>query len=227
MKAFPFFSYTISLLEHNELHYTGLRKRLSEKLKLKGITDVNVLKAITKVERHKFFQHGLVHFAYQDNAYPIASGQTISQPYTVAFQTQLLQIKPSLKVLEVGTGSGYQAAILCEMGVKLFSIERFENLYIKAKQMLDLLGYRPKLIYGDGFAGDEASAPFDRIIITAAAPKIPQKLLLQLNIGGLMVVPVNNGDAQDMLRITRLSESDFKTEKFGRFSFVPMLKGKV
>lgn len=223
--AFPFFIQFMT--EHKDLHYTGLRKRLAEKLSQKGISDPEVLNAIANVERHKFFQHGLLHFAYQDNAYPIASGQTISQPYTVAFQTQLLAIKKDTIVLEIGTGSGYQAAVLCQMGAQLHSIERFENLHLQAKNILSELGYKANLVYGDGFEGLPEKAPFDRILITAAAPSIPEKLLLQLNIGGIMVVPVNNGDAQDMIRIIRVNESDFETEKFGRFSFVPMLKGKV
>ncbi|MFC0877818.1 protein-L-isoaspartate(D-aspartate) O-methyltransferase [Saccharicrinis sp. FJH2] len=209
---------------NDEIRFTGQRERLVRELERKGITDVSVLNAINKVPRHKFFRPDLLSFAYYDNAYPIGAGQTISQPYTVAYQTALLKVDKGLKVLEIGTGSGYQAAVLCEMGATVYSIERQKSLYSVTPVLLKRLGYYPKLVYGDGFEGIPEEAPFDRILITAAAPEVPQKLLKQLNVGGLMVVPVG-GEPQIMMRITRISDTDFEMEKFGVFTFVPMLKG--
>jgi protein-L-isoaspartate(D-aspartate) O-methyltransferase len=201
--------------------YITQRKKLVTELSAKGITDARVLAAIEKVPRHEFFMPALKRFAYSDSAYPIAAGQTISQPYTVAFQTQELGISAGEKVLEVGTGSGYQCAVLCEMGAKVFSIERQLELFEATYNLLPSLGYHPSLRFGDGYEGSPKDAPFDKILITAAAPQVPQKLLLQLKIGGMMMVPVSN----DMLRITRVSEQDFQTEKLGSSNFVPMLEG--
>lgn len=210
--------------QNDDIRFTGQRERLVRELERKGIRNTAVLKAILNVPRHRFFRPDLLAYAYNDNAYPIGAGQTISQPYTVAYQTALLSVEPEMKVLEIGTGSGYQAAVLCEMRAKVFSIERQGSLYSKAPRMLKSMGYYPKLVYGDGFEGIPEEAPFDRILITAAAPEVPQKLLKQLNVGGLMVVPVG-GEPQIMMRITRISETDFEMEKFGAFTFVPMLKG--
>ena len=176
----------------------------------KGSLIIMYLAAIGKVPRHFFFDSSFLKFAYEDNAFPIGSGQTISQPYTVAFQTQLLMLGKGQKVLEVGTGSGYQACILAEMGAKVFSIERQKSLYDKAVQFLPTLGYRIKLFYGDGYKGLPAYAPFDKIIVTAGAPYIPDALIEQLKPGGILVIPVGGDDVQDMITITRISEKEFQ-----------------
>lgn len=207
--------------------HKGLRKHLVQEIKEKGISDENVLKAIGKIPRHFFMDSSFLEIAYQDKAFPIGAGQTISQPYTVAFQTQLLQIEKGDKVLEIGTGSGYQACVLLELGAKVFTIERQKALYDKTKPFLLSIGYQPKMFFGDGYKGLPTYAPFDKIIITAAAPFIPEELIKQLKIGGLMVVPVNEGDAQIMTLITKISESEIKTEQFGYFRFVPLLNDKV
>ncbi len=207
--------------------HQGLRKRLIEGLKIKGIRDERVLEALSRVPRHVFMDSSFVNFAYRDQAFPIGSGQTISQPYTVAFQTQLLDVFPLCKVLEVGTGSGYQAAVLCELSAKVYTIERQRELYIKAQQLLPGMGYNPAFFLGDGYKGLPTYGPFDRILVTAGAPYVPEDLLQQLTIGGKMVIPVGNGDQQEMLMITRVAEDDFGTEKHGAFVFVPLLKGTV
>ena len=207
--------------------HQGLRKHLVEIIRGKGITDYNVLAAIGKVPRHFFFDSSFLKYAYEDNAFPIGSGQTISQPYTVAFQTQLLMIVKGQKVLEVGTGSGYQACILAEMGAKVFSIERQKSLYDKAVQFLPTLGYRIKLFYGDGYKGLPAYAPFDKIIVTAGAPYIPDTLKEQLKPGGILVIPVGGDDVQDMMTITRISEKEFQKREHGKFCFVPLLEDKA
>jgi protein-L-isoaspartate(D-aspartate) O-methyltransferase len=207
--------------------HQGLRKLLVETIREKGITDHNVLEAIGKVPRHFFFDSSFLKFAYEDNAFPIGSGQTISQPYTVAFQTQLLQISRGQKVLEIGTGSGYQACILAEMGAKVFSIERQKALFDKAVQFLPTLGYRIKLFYGDGYKGLPAYAPFDKIIVTAAAPYVPDALIGQLKPSGILVIPVGAGDVQDMTTIARISEKEFKKHEHGKFRFVPLLEDKA
>ena len=194
----------------------------------KGIKDKHVLDAILKIPRHLFLDNAFVEFAYQDKAFPIGSGQTISQPYTVAFQTELLAIKKTDKVLEIGTGSGYQAAVLFEMGVKLFSIERQRKLFQKAKIVLPGLGYRPKLFYGDGFKGLPSFAPFDKIIITAGAPEAPKDLFDQLKPGGIMVIPIDSGDQQVMYRFIKSEDgAEITKEEHGMFQFVPMLKDKA
>ncbi len=206
--------------------HKGLRNRLVQELIQKGITDQAVLKAIGSVPRHMFFESSFIQFAYQDKAFPIGADQTISQPYTVAFQSQLLKIKPTHKVLEVGTGSGYQAAVLVELGAKVYSIERQRELNLKSSKMLSDMGYQLSLFLGDGYKGLPQFAPFDRIIVTAGAPNIPEELLTQLTIGGIMVIPVGE-HIQKMIRVTRESETEFSQESFGNFEFVPMLKGIV
>ncbi len=204
--------------------HKGLRMRLVQEIAQKGIKDEIVLNAIGKIPRHLFLESGFMQFAYKDKPFPIGKGQTISQPYTVAFQTELLQVKQGDKVLEVGTGSGYQAAVLLEVGAKVYTIERQKELYDKTKIFLPRLGYRPLFFYGDGYEGLPQFAPFDHIIVTAGAPSIPESLLTQIAVGGNMVIPVG-GDTQHMIRITRLSETEFEQEDYGRFAFVPMLKG--
>jgi protein-L-isoaspartate(D-aspartate) O-methyltransferase len=207
--------------------HQGLRKQLVEIIREKGITDFNVLEAIGKVPRHFFFDSSFLKYAYEDKPFPIGAGQTISQPYTVAFQTQLLQLNKGQKVLEVGTGSGYQACILAEIGVKVFSIERQKSLYDKAVEFLPSLGYRIKLFYGDGYKGLPAYAPFDKIIVTAGAPYIPDALMDQLKTGGILVIPVGGNDVQEMITITRISEKGFKKHEHGKFRFVPLLEDKA
>lgn len=204
----------------------GLRKLLVEQLRNKGITDETVLKAINEVPRHVFLDSSFVELAYQDQAFPIGSGQTISQPHTVAFQTQLLQVEQGMKILEIGTGSGYQACVLAAMGAKMFSIERQRNLYFKTKDILEHLPYRIKTFLGDGFEGLPTYAPFDRVIITAGAPNIPEALVAQMRTNGIMVIPKDNpdGEGQTMLRITKMEDGTLKQEAFGGFRFVPMLK---
>lgn len=212
-------------LEDNYRH-KGLRKQLVDTLRTKGITDETVLTAINEVPRHVFLDSSFVEIAYQDMAFPIGAGQTISQPSTVAFQSQLLQVGQGMKVLEIGTGSGYQACVLAAMGAKVFSIERQRNLYFKTKGVLEQLPFRVKTFLGDGFEGLPMYEPFDRIIITAGAPNIPEALVAQMKTGGMMVIPMDNtnGDGQTMLRITKLDDGSLKQEEFGNFKFVPMLK---
>ncbi len=205
--------------------YTDLAKDLVHTLKKKGIYDKNVLRAIERVPRHRFVDEKLVQFAYMDSPLPIDANQTISQPYTVAFQTQLLDLNPNDKVLEIGTGSGYQAAVLCEMGVEVYSIERYKQLHIKAQKTLRKLGYSANLFYGDGYEGLPAHAPFDKILITAATSEFPEKLLKQLKIGGLMVAPIGDATHQIMTVIKRVGEDKYKKTKHGAFRFVPMLEG--
>lgn len=206
--------------------HKGLRKKLVNELKEKGISSEKVLSAINAVPRHLFMDNAFINFSYQDKAFPIGSGQTISQPYTVAFQTQLLELESGDKVLEIGTGSGYQTCVLIEMQARVFSIERHKSLYAKTKAFLEKGGYNARLFFGDGYKGLPSFAPFDKILITAAAPYIPDELKKQLKIGGIMVIPLGEGETQDMLRLTKISENEFKSEKFGQFSFVPMLENK-
>ena len=207
--------------------HKGLRKKLIDILKDKGITDENVLNAINTIPRHFFLDSAFDKIAYEDRAFEIAAGQTISQPYTVAYQSQLLQIKKSDKVLEIGTGSVYQATILAEMGARVFTIERQKKLYDLQKEYYFKNKYpNIKFFFGDGFVGLPTYAPFDKVIITAAAPFIPPKLIEQLKPGGLMVIPVDEGESQRMLRITKSADGTVKEEAFEQFSFVPMLTGK-
>jgi protein-L-isoaspartate(D-aspartate) O-methyltransferase len=204
--------------------HKGLRNKLVLDLKTKGINDDSVLEAVKSVPRHLFMDSGFLDHAYQDKAFPISSGQTISQPFTVAFQTELLNVKKDHKILEIGTGSGYQAAILCHMGAKVYTIERIKELFRKTSVFLPSINYRPKkMIYGDGYVGYSEEAPYDSIIVTAGASEIPEKLINQLKIGGRMVIPVGD-EVQKMKLLTKLSESDFETKIFGDFQFVPMLK---
>ncbi len=213
-------------MQEDNYRHKGMRKILVEELKNKGISDENVLNAINAVPRHVFLDSSSLNFAYQDKAFPIGSGQTISQPFTVAFQSSLLEIKKNMKVLEIGTGSGYQACVLAEMGAKVFSIERQRKLYTKTKAFLAEFPYRIKMFLGDGNKGLPTYGPFDRILITAAAPEIPQALVDQLKTGGMMVIPLcENEEHQTMLRLTKQEDGTLKREEFGDFRFVPMLKG--
>lgn len=216
------------MIEDNYRH-KGLRKKLVEILVEKGIKDENVLEAINTIPRHQFLDSSFLKFAYQDQAFPIGSGQTISQPYTVAFQTELLDIKKGDKVLEVGTGSGYQACVLAEVGAKVFTIERQKKLFEKTKKLLELLRYRKiKTFYGDGYKGLPTFGPFDKAIVTAGAPFIPKDLLNQLKIGGKLVIPVDlEPGLQEMICITRVSETEFEQRKHGQFRFVPLLINKA
>jgi len=203
----------------------GKRKRLIEELRTKGITDEKVLEAIGKVPRHLFMDDAFLRHAYQDKAFPIAAGQTISQPYTVAVQSILLNVGKRDKVLEVGTGSGYQAAVLAEMGVKVYTIERQRELYRKAQIMLNDLGYRIHFFLGDGYEGQPQYGPYDGIIITAATAEVPDRLLKQLRIGGRLVVPKGERDSQVMTLYVRNGEDDYEITTHGNFVFVPMLRG--
>ena len=213
-------------MEDSYLH-KGLRKKLVESIEKKGIHHQGVLNAINQVPRHLFMDSSFMHFAYKDQAFPIAANQTISQPYTVAFQTQLLDIQKGDKVLEVGTGSGYQAAVLFAMGARVYTIERFKVLNIGAQNLLPKLGYRPHFFYGDGYKGLPTYAPFDKIIITAAAGDIPKKLIEQLKTDGKMVLPLGERTSQTMTLINKTSEKDYSISEHGSFVFVPMLKGKL
>ncbi len=207
--------------------HKGLRRQLVNVLKEKGITDEKVLDAINTIPRHYFLDSAFDKIAYEDRAFPIGADQTISQPYTVAYQTQLLQIRKLDKVLEIGTGSIYQATVLAELGAWVYTIERQKKLF-EAQKGYYFKGKYPniKFFYGDGFEGLPTYAPFDKIIITAAAPFVPPKLIAQLKTGGMMVIPVDEGDAQRMLRITKQADGSLLEESFEQFSFVPMLKGK-
>ncbi len=206
--------------------HQGLRQQLVKIVKDKGIKDEKVLEAIGKVPRHLFMDSGFIDHAYQDKPFPIAADQTISQPYTVAYQTELLQVKKGDKILEIGTGSGYQAAVLIELGAKLYSIERQKELFKKTSKFLSKLGYRAKkLIFGDGYIGLEEEAPFDGIIVTAGAPFVPKPLLNQLKIGGRLVIPVGE-DVQTMTLFIRKGEKEFEKHEHGSFRFVPLLEDK-
>ena len=213
--------------------HKGLRKKLLQTIIAKGITDERVLDAILEVPRHYFLDSAFDEKAYEDIAFPIGEGQTISQPYTVAYQSQLLELKPFQKVLEIGTGSAYQAVVLAELGAQVYTIERQKKLFDANKSFQFLKKYHSiKFFYGDGFEGLPTYGPFDKVIITAAAPEIPKKLIQQLKPGGIMVIPLGAGDTQQMMRITKLSEGSggenvvLKEEVFDHFSFVPMLGGK-
>ena len=205
----------------------GKRKKLVAELRQKGISDEEVLRAMDTVPRHLFMDPAFLIHAYVDKAFPITSGQTISQPYTVAVQTYLLRVKKRNKILEIGTGSGYQAAILAEMGAKVYTIERFRELFIKAQRILTSLGYSADFFYGDGYEGKPQYGPYDGIIITAAAPEVPETLLLQLKTGGRLVIPLGCSDSQIMTVVERTGPDSFEHSDHGNFIFVPMLKGKV
>lgn len=207
--------------------HKGLRKQLVESLREKGISDEKVLEAINNIPRHYFLDSAFDKIAYEDKAFPIGEGQTISQPYTVAYQTELLKIKKGDKVLEIGTGSAYQATVLAEMGCFVYTIERQKKLYEFNKHFVFRTKYpNIKFFYGDGFEGLPTYAPFDKVIITAAAPYIPPKLVAQMKTGGIMVIPVDESEYQRMMRLTKMADGSLKEEAFEAFSFVPMLKGK-
>lgn len=206
--------------------HQGLRNQLADLLKSKGISDDRVLETIRRIPRHLFIDSSFEDFAYQDKAFPILAGQTISQPYTVAFQTQLLDVQPDDKILEIGTGSGYQTAVLYLMKAKVYTIERQLELYKKTSKLLPQLGYRPKIMtYGDGYKGMPADAPFDKILVTAGAPEIPKALMAQLKIGGKLVIPVGR-ENQIMQMLIRKSAMEFEQHEYGDFRFVPMLENK-
>ena len=206
--------------------HEGLRNQLAKQLAEKGITDKKVLEAIKKIPRHLFLDSSFGDFAYQDKAFPIGAGQTISQPYTVAFQTQLLEVKKDQKILEIGTGSGYQTAVLCLLGAKVYSVERQNELFKTTWHLLPKLGIRPKhLSFGDGYKGLPNHAPFDSIIVTAGAPIIPKALMEQLKIGGKLVIPLGDKE-QVMTMLIRKNETQFEKHEFGDFKFVPLLENK-
>lgn len=207
--------------------HKGLRRKLVEEVRSKGIRDEGVLTALGAVPRHFFLDSSFLEIAYQDKPFPIGSGQTISQPYTVAFQTELLSVEKGMKVLEIGTGSGYQACILEQIGARVFSIERHHSLFLKTRKLLGDMKYKARLFYGDGYKGLPAFAPFDRILITAAAPVVPDALINQLKDGGVLVLPLGSGDTQVMTRIIKHGDDDLEEQKFGYFRFVPMLGNKA
>lgn len=207
--------------------HKGMRRRLLDKLEEKGIKDQLILEAMNKVPRHFFLDKAFEELAYEDRAMPIGEGQTISQPFTVAYQTQLLEVKKRDKLLEIGTGSGYQAAVLGAMGVRVYTIERQEALYNSAKLMLERLGLiNVRTFFKDGYKGLGEFAPFDRILVTCGAERVPEQLLKQLAVGGCMVIPVGGEESQQMLRIKRITQDDYTEERFEHFRFVPFLKGK-
>jgi len=205
--------------------HRGLRKMLVDNLRRKGIKDEKVLSAINEVPRHLFIESGFINYAYKNQAFPIGSGQTISQPYTVAYQTSLLNVKPKEKILEIGTGSGYQTAVLIKMGAIVYTIERQHDLFVKTNQLLPELGFFPHSFFGDGYKGLPTYGPFDKILVTAGAPTLPKELLKQLRIGGRMVIPLGSDEGQTMFVYTRTGEDKYQEETHGKFVFVPMLKG--
>ena len=207
--------------------HKGLRQILVDKIRKKGISNESVLNMINEIPRHLFMDNAFEQFAYQDKPFPIGAGQTISQPYTVAFQTQLLELNPYEKVLEVGTGSGYQASILIGMEANVYTIERQKELFQKTKEFLPELGYNCNFYYGDGYKGLEQFSPFDKIIVTCGAPTIPEDLIKQLKVGGRMVAPIGKGDVQVMNLVEKISETETKITTHGEFSFVPMLNDKT
>ena len=231
--GFWILEFLLLFLPKNKLHalkdtakHQGLRNQLVNTLQQKGITDLKVLDAIKKIPRHLFLNSSFEDYAYQDKAFPIGAGQTISQPYTVAFQSQLLEIKKDHKILEIGTGSGYQTAVLCMMGAKVYSIERQNELFKQTSALLPKLGIRPKhLTFGDGYKGLPTYGPFDGIIVTAGAPIIPKPLMAQLKIGGRLVIPLGE-DVQVMTLLIRKNETQFEKHELGEFRFVPLLEDK-
>ncbi len=210
----------------DSLRHQGMRKKLVEAIRKKGIAEEKVLEAIGKIPRHVFMDNAFLEYAYEDRAFPIAAGQTISQPYTVAYQSQLLLLNKGDKVLEIGTGSGYQTAVLCELGAKVYSIERHRELFEKTKKLLGELNHYPKLFFGDGFKGLAAFAPFDKIIVTCGAPEVPEELLKQMKTGGILVVPVGLGD-QVMVTMLKKGDNQYERIDLDTFRFVPMLENKV
>lgn len=207
--------------------HKGMRKKLIQEIREKGIKDELVLAAMERIPRHLFMDEAFLEYAYQDRAFKIGAGQTISQPFTVAYMTELLRVTKGEKVLEIGTGSGYQAAVLAEMGAKVFSIERHRILYDTARVRLPQLGYSSiKTFYGDGYKGLPAYAPFDKVIVTAGAPYIPEPLMQQLKPGGLLLIPVGEGDTQEMTGVLRVDQDTFQTRQYGKFKFVPLLEDR-
>lgn len=206
--------------------HKGMRRQLIDQLKQKGISDAQILEAFDSIPRHFFLDLAFEKQAYEDKAFQIGAGQTISQPYTVAFQTELLNLEKGDKVLEIGTGSAFQTCVLCQLGAKVFSIERQRELFVKAKHIVDHFNFNPKLFFGDGYQGKASFAPYDKILITCGAPFVPQELLNQLKIGGVLVIPVGDLSVQEMIRVTKIDDDKFKEERFGQFSFVPMLENK-
>jgi protein-L-isoaspartate(D-aspartate) O-methyltransferase len=206
--------------------HKGLRRNLVKILRSKGINNEKILEAISNIPRHFFLDAAFAEWAYKDVAFPIDADQTISQPFTVAFQTYLLDIKPKDKVLEIGTGSGYQASVLAELGAKVYTIERHEELFIKTTKFLNEIGFgKIRTFFGDGYKGLPRYAPFDKIIITAGATEIPNELIKQLKIGGILVIPYGEGDTKDMIKLIKLDEKNLRREKHGKFRFVPFVKG--
>lgn len=210
----------------DEYRHKGLRRKLLDELRSLGISNEDVLDAMDRVPRHFFLSSAFEQFAYQNKAFQIGAGQTISKPHTVACQTELLGLVPGQKVLEIGTGSGFQCAVLCAMGYKVFSIERQRSLYDKTRPLLASMGFKPQLFYGDGYKGKKTFAPFDGIIVTCGAPEVPETLLQQLAIGGKLIIPVGEGDTQLMYSFERLGEKEFTRKKHGEFAFVPMLSNR-
>ena len=207
--------------------HKGLRAKLVSELRKKGIKDERILSGIMSIPRHLFLDSAFAKWAYKDVAFPIAAGQTISQPYTVAFQTHLLDLTKGDQVLEIGTGSGYQACVLAYLGAKVYTIERHEVLFKKTHLLLDDLGYgRIRTILGDGYEGLPNFAPFDKILVTCGATSVPGKLFDQLKVGGKMVIPIGTGETQRMIRITKKGETSYEHEDFGDFKFVPFVKGR-
>ncbi len=208
--------------------FKGMRKQLIALLRQdERITNEAIFEAFDQVPRHFFLDLVFAEQAYSNMAFQIGAGQTISHPVTVAFQTQLLEVKRGEKILEIGTGSGFQTSVLCQMGAKVFSVERQKELYMKAKQIISHLKFTPRLVFGDGYKGLPGYAPFDKIIVTCGAPEIPKALLDQLKVGGIMVIPVGEGKEQTMNRLIKVTETTFEQEEFGTFKFVPMLEDKV
>ncbi|GAA5037719.1 protein-L-isoaspartate O-methyltransferase [Marivirga lumbricoides] len=210
------------MIEDNYKHQ-GMRRGLVRKLREKGIYDERVLRAIGTIPRHVFFEKAFLEHAYQDKAFPIGHGQTISQPYTVAFQTQLLELKAGDKVLEIGTGSGYQACVLLALGAKVYTIEYQEALYERTRIFLPEMGFKPFFFYGDGSKGLSVHAPYDKIIVTAGAPTVPTELINQLNEGGILVIPVGDNKTQKMIRLRKKADKKLEKEVFNDFKFVPLL----
>jgi protein-L-isoaspartate(D-aspartate) O-methyltransferase len=206
--------------------HKGMRRQLVNELRQKGIKDEKILDAFMAIPRHYFLDLIFDNQAYSNVAFQIGAGQTISHPMTVAFQTELLDLKKGEKVLEIGTGSAFQTCILCQLGMKVFTIERQKELYLKAKETVKIFNFNPKMFFGDGYKGQQAFAPYDKILITCGAPFIPEELMKQLKVGGYLVIPVGNLEKQDMIRVKKIDETNFEQENFGEFSFVPMLENK-
>jgi protein-L-isoaspartate(D-aspartate) O-methyltransferase len=207
--------------------HKGMRKNLIAQLKEKGIKNEGIIEAFNLIPRHFFLDLAFEEQAYSNMAFQIGSGQTISHPYTVAFQSDLLEIQKGDKVLEIGTGSGFQTCILCALGAKVFSIERHRELHLKARQIIHYFNFNPKLFFGDGYQGNASYAPYDKILVTCGAPEIPEELKKQLKVGGIMVIPVGEGAEQKMLKIKRINDEEFIIQEFGTFKFVPMLERTV